>query len=123
VWFGRPGNRSPQGEAGASASAKPAPAPAVYYLAVTATSPRTGEIQLKFLDASNLPGFESYVVMRDGTVIDQLLVGTTTAYLYRTEDHQTEFCFTVAALLQVENPPPAPKTEPACIAADGKRKG
>jgi hypothetical protein len=123
MWFGRPDNNNPQGQTQASASAKPAPAPVVYHLAVTATSPRQGEIQLKFLDASTLPGFDSYIIYRDQTVVMQLAEGRTTSYLYRTDDYKTEFCFEVVALLQVENPPPAPKTEPACIAADGKRKG
>jgi serine/threonine protein kinase len=119
LWAGRPDN----GPAKQSPPSTPPQQPIFYYLPVTATSPKVGEVQLKFLDAGDIPGFESYIVFRDELVIEQITVGRTTSYTYLTADHTTEFCYKVAALLQIEKPPPGPRIEPACLAADGKLKG
>jgi hypothetical protein len=92
------------------------------FLAVTATSTKAGEVRLEFQDAKQLPGFESYLVYLDKSPIAQVEAGKETTYVYRTEDHATEHCFEVAALLLTEKPPVLPVSKPACLPANGKPK-
>lgn len=100
-------------------SAASQPRPQLYELPVTATSPTAGTVRLDFSDASNLPGFDSYVVFRDNTKIDQVQAGQAPPYLVVGVDPNTSYCYTVAALLISNQPtPPAPKRP--CLAADGR---
>jgi hypothetical protein len=90
-----------------------APAYQLYFLPVVATAPRPGTVRLEFADASTLPGFDSYVVFRDQTRIDQIQAPP---YLLQGVDRSTKHCYAVAALVVTDQPtPPAPK--PACLTA------
>jgi hypothetical protein len=103
------------------APAHPAPSPTtkpavyqLYYLPVTATSSRPGTVRLDFTDASNLPGFDSYVIFQDSAKIDQVKAGP--PYLLPNLDRKTRHCYQVAALVVTDQPtPPVPKA--ACLTA------
>ncbi|HEX6685129.1 MAG TPA: serine/threonine-protein kinase [Candidatus Limnocylindrales bacterium] len=117
LWLGNP-DKSP-GDTQPSSSA--GPPLHTYYLAITrATSPKAGQIVLVFQDAKDLPGFDNYLVFRDGVPIQQLNAVDNTTFTYETGDTKTEHCFAVAALLETDNPPLGPKTEPTCLSANGK---
>ncbi len=95
--------------------ASTAPPYQLYFLPVTATGTGPGSVKLDFPDASNLPGFDSYVVFRDSTEIAQVSTGVP-PYLLPDVDRQTQHCYRVAALVASSQPtPPAPK--PACLTA------
>lgn len=116
LWFGRP-DEQPR--------AKPAPPAKVspyhlFYLPVTATSPRPTTIQLQFSDASNMQGFRFYVIFRDRDRIAEAYPGQAPPYPVRSVDRQTRHCWTVAALLETTQPPPPAAPRPACKAADGR---
>jgi hypothetical protein len=93
--------------------------PVVYYLQVTPTSPQPGVVRLDFADARGLPGFDSYIVFRDGQPFDQVATGVP-PYVVTTQDRSTGFCYQVGALLDTDQTLPALSVAPACKAADGK---
>jgi hypothetical protein len=112
IWAGRPDPTPP-------ADNTPQPVPHQFFVPITATSSKPGEIRLSFPDMRNQAGFDSYLVYRDKQVVQQL-GGDSTTYLYETGDLRTEHCFEVAALLLTLAPPAPLQTSPACLTADGK---
>jgi len=120
LWAGRAGQKSPQTQT----SQTPEPAPYQYVLPIEARSPKPGEILLKFPNAKDLDGFESYIIYRDQDPIEQFTEWAADGYVYRTGDHSTAFCYKVVALLQTTKPPPvALEIPPACQPANGKSRG
>jgi serine/threonine-protein kinase len=116
LWAGRPAPNPPP---------KSAPGPTAaryhtYYLPVTATSPSPGEILLHFSDASEMAGFQYYVVFRNRDVIGQPAPDQAPPYSVPSVDSETRHCWTVAALLETDRPPPSAPAKPACKTADGR---
>ncbi|SCF42013.1 serine/threonine protein kinase [Micromonospora matsumotoense] len=93
--------------------------PVLYRLPVTATSARAGTVRLTFPDGTALPGFQYYLVYRDGTPIEDFTPDAS-PFLVATADHRTRHCYEIAALLDTAEPPPPLKTTPACQAANGR---
>ncbi|WP_176738547.1 serine/threonine-protein kinase [Micromonospora pallida] len=120
VWLGRPDDTARPNTPTASPTAPTGPTAQLYPLPVTASSPRAGTVRLDFGDQSKLPGFDSYVIWRDDTKIDQVGAGDVPPYLIPGVDRRTRHCYRVWALVVTDRPPPAP-AEPACLTADGKQ--
>ncbi len=91
-----------------------------YELPVTATTPTSGSVRLQFSDASALPGFDSYVIYRDNTLLTQVPAGQAPPYVVANTDKRTQHCYRVAALLVTDAPPPSTANKPACLVADGR---
>ena len=116
VWFGRPADRQPT-----TPPAGPTASPFhQYFLPVTATSPSSGRILLHFSDASSMAGFQYYVIFRGRDVIAQVSPDQAPPYDIHSVDSETEHCWTVAALLETDQPPPSARAKPACKTANGR---
>jgi hypothetical protein len=116
LWFGRPDER-PQPPPVAKSSPPPYK---LMYLPVTAISPRPGTIRLDFPDSTNTPGFRLYVIFRDRDKIAEEPSGRVPPYHVYSVDRRTEHCWTVAALVETDQPPPSAAAKPACKVADGR---
>jgi serine/threonine-protein kinase len=118
LWFGRPdGTTEPP-------PAPTAPTPRFQELAVTATSPSAGTIQLNFPDTSGTPGFDSYVIFRSHDRGWEQIArvpagGDVPPYVVPQVDESTDYCWRVAALVESHEPAPSVTAEPACQKADG----
>ncbi|HZM78034.1 MAG TPA: serine/threonine-protein kinase [Candidatus Limnocylindrales bacterium] len=120
LWFGRPTTKA-SSQAQVSHSAEP---PLYQYvLPVEVTSPKPGEILLKFPSAGKLDGFQSYIVYRDKDPVDQFVAWNEKGYSYLIGDQKTPFCYRVVALLQTDKPPAALEIQPVCQPANGKPRG
>ncbi len=94
-----------------------------YFLEVFATTPSPGKVTLRFTDMADRPGFDSYVVFRDGFKLQQVGPGQSVPpYPVSGVDTKSEHCYTVVALVVTRKPPPSPAPKPACLVADGKSR-
>lgn len=117
IWLGRP-----DGDA-QSPPTSPPPSPdyQVYDLQVVASSHAPGIVKLTFPNMDEQPGFVSYVIYRDTTLVRQVgpkqgIPPVTLPWI----DTKTEHCYRVQALLETDRPPPAAAPKAPCIVADGK---
>jgi serine/threonine-protein kinase len=74
-------------------------------------------VRLDFDDATGLPGFDSYLIWRDGVELEQVREGVP-PFVIRNVDPNTEHCYYVTALV-VTHVSPAAKPVPACVTAEG----
>lgn len=93
-----------------------------YFLPVSVSSPQAGAIELAFAEATGLPGFHSYLIFRDDiNVLASVPPGNgVPPYRYTAPDHETAYCYRVAALLYTQTPPQSLDIAPVCKAANGK---
>ncbi|GAA0543619.1 serine/threonine-protein kinase [Actinomadura livida] len=101
-------------------STRPNASPHNYFLPVTATSVAPGTVQLKFSDGSALPGFSGYLIYRGPTFLRKTEPGAEPVAVVKLVEPSTRYCWTVAALLMTEHPPPLPKAKPSCLVANGR---
>jgi serine/threonine-protein kinase len=120
VWTQQSRDEAPPASGPSSAPSKPSVSPHNYYLPVTATSPGPGAVQLRFSDGSALPGFSGYLIYRDQTFIRQTEPGAEPAAVVKLVDPSARHCWSVAALLMTDRPPPLPKPKPSCLVANGR---
>jgi serine/threonine-protein kinase len=120
IWYGGRDDRDTKNSQPdpSQSSSQPVSPYQFYPVAVTATSPRQGAVQLDFADASSLPGFHSYLVYREGELIIQLESGTR-RYVLTSLDPKTEYCYRVLALVETKASPPS-DPPPSCITAKGR---
>ena len=123
LWFGRPDTTGRQTQTQPSPSKSPEAPLYQYVLPVEASSPKAGEVLLKFPNAKNLDGFQTYIVFRDKDPVEQFVEWSDKGYTYRIGDQKTAFCYRVVALLQTSKPPAAPEIQPVCQPANGKPRG
>jgi serine/threonine protein kinase len=119
LWVGRPDTKAPQSQP----SKTPGPPLIQYVLPAEVTSPKAGEVLIKFPSANNLEGFESYIIFRESDPIEQFEEWNKDGFTYSIGDHTTQFCYRVVALLQTDKPPAALEIPPVCQAANGKPRG
>lgn len=117
LWSGRPDPAPSQPDPGPPQESRQA-----YHLHITATSQRPGQIQLGWDDAvREIPGFELYIVFRDGEVYED---GSDLEqpFLITPVDDQTPHCWRVVAVVtSADSPePPFAERKETCRKADGK---
>ncbi|MEO3813253.1 protein kinase [Sphaerisporangium sp. B11E5] len=119
LWYSMSSSRDAAPAATASPGAPSGPATQWYSVPVVLTSPERGTIKIDFADASSVPGFVSYVVLRGNRRIAQPSADEAPPYVVRGLDGRTRHCYRVMVLVESSRPVPVGQ-EPACRAADGR---